>query len=168
MSDELAMEIIENLSEELGQKELRIMELEKEVRMYDEINKRLKINNNKREGFYYNIAVGMIDYNDEGAWSEWTDGIFSHHYYDNGTEEALDMKIELFLDLYGDTWGEMTVEEYINDTDYSAINNVNDIQEEINKGKIINVNNDRPWSAANRPKPLHALTRLLIDSFNAD
>ena len=34
MSDELSMEIIENLSEELGQKELRIMELEKALEDY--------------------------------------------------------------------------------------------------------------------------------------
>ena len=34
MSDELAMEIIENLTEELGQKEDRIIELEKIERLY--------------------------------------------------------------------------------------------------------------------------------------
>ena len=39
MSDEQAMEIIENLSEELGEKELKIMALEKELeKLKDSIN----------------------------------------------------------------------------------------------------------------------------------
>ena len=163
MSDELAMEIIENLSEELGQKELRIMKLEKECRMFMSRNQDNERKWNAKEQFYQDITQRNMAYRDEGAWYEWTDGIFNDYDIDD-----IDLKVELFLDLFDGR--EVTAEEYIDEIDDSndeAIKNgaldpmnMNDIQKMIDDGDIIYI---LGAPQTREVDVLNSNTRLIVD-----
>ena len=170
MSDELSMEIIENLSEELGQKELRIMELEKEVRILMNRNQ-----DNETKYQFYQVAVeDMIMYREEGAVYEWEDGTFSSNKFD-GTEKGDELRRELFLECCPGR--ETTVKEFIeelDDSNHEAIKtgrlepmNLNDIQEMIISGEVIDTNdtNKYEWGYNEHPErsPLHSDTIIIVE-----
>ena len=164
MSDELSMEIIENLSEELGEKELRIMALEKALQE----EKNNHTHTKRKMCFYRDSMEDRITYHDEGAWFEWDEGAFSSgRFYQ---EPSVELRIELFLECCPGR--ETTVKEFIEELDDSndeAIEtgqlepmNLNDIQEMIINGEIIDTSqtNFNPYGY---PPPLHSDTILIVD-----
>jgi hypothetical protein len=120
MSSEESMEIIENLSEELGEKELRIMALEKEV----EAIKKEKIEYYDTIQAYKNFVIDFL-WARGGDWEEPEDVIhelFRSGRYDGMSEE---MKYKILVQ-HGDDMGApgqdcrcciMTKEEIIEELD---------------------------------------------------
>tara|TARA_R110000787_G_scaffold54383_1_gene126556 strand:+ start:756 stop:1253 length:498 start_codon:yes stop_codon:yes gene_type:complete len=163
MSDELSMEIIENLSEELGEKELRIMALEKALQEEKNNHNHTK----EKMCFYRDSMEDRITYHGESAWFEWDEGAFSSLCFFNRTVE---LRIELFLECCPGR--ETTVKEFIEELDDSndeAIKtgrlepmNLNDIQEMIINGEIIDTS-ETNFNPYGYPPPLHSDTILIVD-----
>ena len=163
MSDELSMEIIENLSEELGEKELRIMALEKALQE----EKNNHTHTKRKMCFYRDSMEDRISYHGESAWFEWDEGAFScgrfNHY-------PLSLRIELFLECCPGR--ETTIKEFIEELDDSndeAIKtgrlepmNLNDIQEMIINGEVIDTS-ETNFNPYGNPPPLHSDTILIVD-----
>jgi len=170
MSDELSMEIIENLSEELGEKELRIMALEKALQ--EETNNHT--HTKRKMCFYRDSMEDRISYHGEGAWFEWEEGAFSYgRFYQEPSGGHLlgnqvELRIELFLECCPGR--STTVKEFIEELDDSndeAIKtgrlepmNLNDIQQMIINGEIIDTSEDHIYS---HKIPIHSDTIIIVD-----
>ena len=164
MSDELSMEIIENLSEELGQKELRIMELEKAL----QVEKNNHRHTGRKVGFYRDAMGDRLEWGDEGAAWEWEDGMFSSCKFDIEDE----LRLELFLECMNGR--KTTVKEFMEETDDSndeAIKKgqlepmtMNDIQKMIIYGDVIDTNDDYgPCHTHRERSPLHSDTIIIVE-----
>ena len=127
MSDEQAMEIIENLSEELGEKELKIMALEKEL----EEQKKEKME-------YYDLCQireykidFMEDHGDNTFCPSWIIG--------SNTEEDDELMIKVVLHYFGGSImnKEQIIENYWDDSDIDW-----DDYLSTNEGDIVDLDND--------------------------
>ena len=129
MSDEQAMEIIENLSEELGEKELKIMALEKSL---EEQTKLLKQMTELCEIKQYKIEyMEVLGYEEE----KWT----PFWIIMENTEEDDDLMIKVILHYFGGSIMNKAeiIEKYYDDSDIDW-----DDYLSTNEGDIVDLDND--------------------------